>query len=158
MSEERTSFNISPTVEEEVMTGEFPKQVRVPGVVVEDVRVTAAGTFKISEKVGVPVKVGEDEESVATAAGIFYISKKVCVDDKKEEKKSLKILLEEDELQPEVCMEEEIKKDVSDESKMVTIKRNWNTGVVTFIRPAKIEPDDANDDEVVFVEEIIKSK
>lgn len=158
MSEERTSFNISPTGEEEVMTGEFPKQVRVLGVVqvVEDVRVTAAGTFKISEKVGVPVKVGVDEESVVTAAGIFYISKKVCVDDKKEEK--TKILLEEDELQPEVCMEEEIKKDVSDESKMVTIKRNWNTGVVTFIRPAKIEPDGANDDEVVFVEEIIKSK
>ena len=76
------------------MTGEFPKQVRVLGVVqvVEDVRVTAAGTFKISEKVGVPVKVGVDEESVVTAAGIFYISKKVCVDDKKEEK--TKILLE----------------------------------------------------------------
>ena len=51
----------------------------------------------------------------------------------------------EDEFQPEivkVCTEEskQIKLDASEESrnKMVTIKRNWNNGFVTYIRHSKI--------------------
>ena len=62
-----------------------------------------------------------------------------------------------DNFQPEivnVCTEKSkhVKLDTSNESRrnMVTIKKNWNTGCVTFIR-------NADDDEVIFLEEI-KSK
>ena len=185
-----TFFNISPTgakIGEHVRaTTEGGictlNQVCVSGVakVGEDVKGTVAGIFNIlplgKECVSGFVKVG-DETAVTTAAGIFNISPVVCVDDKIEENSDEKIRIEESEkihledsedaFQPEilkVCTEDKIKLDASDESrhKMITIRRDWNSGVVTFIRDSKIvlksELVGVDDNDVVFLAEISKSR
>ena len=158
--------------------GEFKifNLVGVPGVVGDetekesDVKMTAAGRFKISplEKVQVTkvTQVG-DETKVVTKAGIFTIIN--CVKKEEDEKikrmeESLKIILDDsvDEFpEPEivkVSSEDQSIMEACEESKknMVTIRRDWKNGFVTYITHSTtvVEPDDT--DEVVFVEEIRK--
>ena len=158
--------------------GEFKifNLVGVPGVVGDetekesDVKMTAAGRFKISplEKVQVTkvTQVG-DETKVVTKTGIFTIIN--CVKKEEDEKikrmeESLKIILDdsEDEFpEPEivkVSSEDQSIMEACEESKknMVTIRRDWKNGFVTYITHSTtvVEPDDTDD--VVFVEEIRK--
>lgn len=160
--------------------GEFKifNLVCVPGVVGDetekesDVKMTAAGRFKISplEKVQVTkvTQVG-DETKVVTKAGIFTIINCVKKEEDSDEKikrmeESLKIILDdsEDEFpEPEivkVSSEDQSIMEACEESKknMVTIRRDWKNGFVTYITHSTtvVEPDDT--DEVVFVEEIRK--
>ena len=162
------------------------KQVCVSGVdkVVsgKELHDNETSAVNISTKVRVPgvFQVGEEtgkwSDVRVTPAGIFYISslEKVCVDSssKKNEKKrydcqSLKRLLEEldDDFQPEivnVCTEQnkQIKSSVESSRNIVTIKKNWNSGCVTSITHSKVvfEPAGADNDDVVFLEERLKSK